>query len=495
MDDLLNEAWAWLVKKLLDWALSTFQTFLTWWMSDSAYSVQLTGEKGGVLFMLREYTNWLVAAMAFAGFLVAAFRIAIQRKGEPFRQAMTQFFELAVIILTLATLVNLLNIAGDRYSHWIIEGMGPKGDAWIDNWKNGLDLLGGDQGDTSFILAFFALAAALSSAIQFVLMLFRSGALIILVGILPALAAARFTTYGNAAYRQCVGLLVSFVVVKPVIATIDGGALALMASNYEADRLFGLALAAGSVFALPATMRAVMPAATEGLSFFGIRQVGHFTYGGTAMTMRGRAAGFVTGLLSGGSSGSAATRCAATGRAAVAAVAAGAAAVIRAAVQVAAHRLRLRTTARAADPGAIRAAARVAAPGDPADPVAGRAARPAAHPAVTRAAVRATVRAVVRTTVRAGIHRAPRGPTPPPALPHMTSPRTTFPRTTSLILTSPPSGATAVRFPATGPPTPAPPRADPRAGTPGVHRLPGTAARAAAPVAGGVQVAVRRPKE
>ncbi|MEV0660473.1 G-protein coupled receptor [Actinomadura luteofluorescens] len=307
MDDLLNEAWAWLVNKLLDWALSTFQTFLTWWMSDSAYSVQLTGEKGGVLYMLREYTNWLVAAMAFAGFLVAAFRIAIQRKGEPFRQAMTQFFELAVIILTLATLVNLLNIAGDRYSHWIIEGMGPKDDAWIENWKNGLDLLGGDQGDTSFILAFFALAAALSSAIQFVLMLFRSGALIILVGILPALAAARFSTYGNAAYRQCVGLLVSFVVVKPVIATIDGGALALMASKYEADRLFGLALAAGSVFALPATMRAVMPAATEGLSFFGIRQVGHFTYGGTAMTMRGRAAGLITGLLGSASGGSAST--------------------------------------------------------------------------------------------------------------------------------------------------------------------------------------------
>ncbi|GGT60722.1 hypothetical protein [Actinomadura citrea] len=308
MDDLLNEAWAWLVNKLLDWALSSFQTFLTWWMSDSAYSVNLGGERGGVLYMLREYTNWLTAAMAFAGFLVAAFRIAIQRKGEPFRQAMTQFFELAVIILTLATLVNLANIAGDRFSHWIIEGMGPKDDAWIENWKNGLDLLGGDEGDTSFILAFFALAAALSSAIQFVLMLFRSGALIILVGILPTLAAARFSAYGNAAYRQCVGLLVAFTAVKPVIAVIDGGALKLMASEYEADRLFGLALAAGSVFALPATMRAVMPAATEGLSFFGIRQVGHFTYGGTAMTMRNRASGLFTGLMGGGGgSGSAST--------------------------------------------------------------------------------------------------------------------------------------------------------------------------------------------
>ncbi|NDU77913.1 hypothetical protein GWI34_35675, partial [Actinomadura sp. DSM 109109] len=299
MDDLLDEAWAWLVNKLLDWALASFQTFLTWWMSDSAFSVQLSGEKGGVLYMLREYTNWLTAAMAFAGFLVAAFRIAVQRKGEPFRQAMHQFVELAVIILTLATLVNLLNIAGDRFSHWVITGMGPKDDSWVDKWKDGLSLLGGNKDDTSFILAFFALATALSSAIQFVLMLFRSGAMIVLVGILPSLAAARFTSYGNAAYRQCIGLLASFILVKPVIAVIDGGALKLMSSDYEADRLFGLALAAGSVFALPATMRAVMPAATEGLSFFGIRQVGHFTYGGTAMAMRKQATGLFSGLMSG----------------------------------------------------------------------------------------------------------------------------------------------------------------------------------------------------
>ncbi|MES9608662.1 hypothetical protein, partial [Actinomadura sp. NPDC000929] len=302
MDDLLNQAWAWLVSKLLDWALSSFQTFLTWWMSD-AYSVQMTGEQGGVLYGIREYSNWMTAGGAFVGFLVAAFRIAVKRKGAPFRQAMSQFFELAVIVLTLATLVNLLNIAGQRYSHWIVAGMGPKNDAWIDNWKNGIDLLGGNQDDTSFILAFFALAAALSSAIQFVLMLFRNGALVVLVGILPTVAAARFTSYGDAAYKRCLGLLVAFVAVQPVIATIDASALALMASKYEADRLAGLALAAGSVFAMPTTIRAVMPVATEGMGFFGIRQVGHFTYGGTAVTMRRSATGLFTGLLASGGGG------------------------------------------------------------------------------------------------------------------------------------------------------------------------------------------------
>jgi hypothetical protein len=309
VNDILDEAWAWLVKQLLNWALSTFDTFLTWWISGSgsAYNVQLTGEKGpgGVLYDLRLYTNWLTAAFAFAGFLVAAFRIAIQRRGAPFREALTQFFELAVIILTLATLVNLANIAGDAYSQWILEHMKPKGDAWKENWQNGLQLLGDDQDDVSFVLAFFALAAAISSAIQFVLMLFRSGALIVLVGILPAVAASRFSSYGNAAYRRCIGLLISFIIVKPVIATIDAAALKLMASpDYEADRLFGLALVAGSVFALPATLRAVMPAAAEGNSFFGLRQVGHFAYGGTSVTMRSRGLSLLGMFVPGGGSSS-----------------------------------------------------------------------------------------------------------------------------------------------------------------------------------------------
>lgn len=294
MDSLLDQAWAWLVHKLIAWALSTFKTFLLWWMSDSAYDVQLTGEKGGLLYSLREYTNWLTAGMAFAGFLVAAFRIAIQRRGEPFRKALSQFVELAVIILTLASLVNLANIAGDRYSDWVIGGLKPSGDAWIDNWQKGFDLLGGDQTDVSFIVAAFALGAAVATVIQFVLMLFRSGAMIILVGILPAVAASRFSAYGDAAYRKCIGLLISFIIVKPLIATIDGGALKLMASDYEADRLFGLALAAGSVFAMPATLRAIMPAVAENTGFFGVRQVGHFAFGGTA-TNAGRLTGFWSG--------------------------------------------------------------------------------------------------------------------------------------------------------------------------------------------------------
>ncbi|MFB9830833.1 hypothetical protein [Actinoallomurus acaciae] len=277
---------------------------LVWWMSDNSYSVRLTGEKGGLLYSLREHTNYLTVVMAFAGFMIAAIRIAVQRNGEPFRVALSQFFQLAVIVLTLATVVNLGNIAGDRYSYWILKDLMPKGDTWIENWKSGISVLGGHETDTSFLLAFFALAATVGTSIQFGLMLFRSGALIVLVGTLPPLAAARFTTYGDHAYRKCLGWLISFVLFKPVAATIYAAALKLLSSKSEADRLFGLALIAGAVFALPATMRAIMPAITESHSAFGIRQVGHFVFGSSAVN----AGKGVTVLEGAGGAGVAMTR-------------------------------------------------------------------------------------------------------------------------------------------------------------------------------------------
>ncbi|MEO3828174.1 hypothetical protein [Actinomadura sp. B10D3] len=303
MGELLDAAWGWLVDKVKDWALSTFETLLLWWMSDTAYYVRMTGEKGGVLYSLREHLNWMIAVMAFAGFMVAAFRMAIERKGEPLKAALSHFVELAVIVLTLATAVNLANIAADRYSIWIIQDLMPEG-GLAKEWDKGVDSLSMHKNDANFIVACFALFAAFSTVIQFLLMLFRSGVLIVLVGILPVVAASRFTSYGETAYRKCVHWLISFVLFKPVAATIYAAALKLMTSDNEADRLFGLALVAGAVFALPATMRAVMPGVAENNSFFGIRQVGHFAFGGTAVNV-GKRTGFWTGLtgIGGSSSG------------------------------------------------------------------------------------------------------------------------------------------------------------------------------------------------
>ncbi|MEU9021790.1 hypothetical protein [Actinomadura sp. NPDC048394] len=281
-----DDLWDWLCNKLIVWALSNLQTLLTWWLTSDAYEVPLTGEKGGVLYDLRTHVNWLTAVMVFAGFLVAAFQIAIQRNGKPFRDILSQFFSLTIISLSVVTIANLALILMDRYCNWIITGMGPKNDDWINYWDSHLfDSLKDPDGSSSFIVAFFALAAALASVIQFALMFFRSAILIIIVGLLPPVAASRFTSYGNAAYRRMVHWGISFYLFQGVAATIYGVALKLLSSPYEADHLMGLALVGGAVFALPATLRAVAPGVPEDMSSFGIRQVGHFAAGGTAMNL------------------------------------------------------------------------------------------------------------------------------------------------------------------------------------------------------------------
>ncbi|MEU5993309.1 hypothetical protein ABZ806_30435 [Spirillospora sp. NPDC047418] len=282
VDDFMDALTGWFYKWVISSALSSLQTNLTWWMSDSDYSLNLAGDsETGMLNLLREHTNFLTYIGAFAGFLVAAFRVAIQRRGGPFREALSQFVELVIIVFTLATAVNLASIAGDRYSAWILKSVAPESGDWTAAWTSGLNFYKG--AGLSLLVVVFAAAALVSNLVQYTLMLFRSGILIILVGILPVLAASRFTSYGNRAYKRSLGWLASWILFKPTAATIYTAAEGLMQSNSQADRLFGLALVGGAIFTLPATLRAVMPAITEDNSFFSPRQVGHFMFGGGAL--------------------------------------------------------------------------------------------------------------------------------------------------------------------------------------------------------------------
>ncbi|WP_202126047.1 hypothetical protein [Actinomadura physcomitrii] len=281
-----DDVWEWFCNKLLTWALSSLLTLLTWWLTSDAYEVPLTGDKGGVLYDLRAHINWLTAVMVFAGFLFAACKTAMQRNGQPFREIFSQFLSLVVISCSVVAIANLAFILMDRYSNWVITDLAPKQKDWSKYWNTrSYDSLKGHEAGTSFLVAAFALAALVSSVIQFILMMFRAGVLLIIVGVLPPVAASRFTSHGNAAYKSLVRLGISLWLFEGAAATIYAAALDLMASPYEADRLGGLALVGGAVFALPATLRAVVPEVEEDNASFGIRQVGHFAASGTSVTL------------------------------------------------------------------------------------------------------------------------------------------------------------------------------------------------------------------
>ncbi|MFG2247879.1 hypothetical protein, partial [Spirillospora sp. NPDC048823] len=284
IEDILDSILSWFTEQILLAAMDSFQMQMSWWIGES-YSQNFADRKGagGVLYFLRVHTNWLTSLMAFAGFIFAAFRAAIQRKGEPFRAAFSQFFELAIIVLMLATVVQLASIAGDRYSSWILWEAAPKDSNWTKKWNE--ELGPHQQAGTIFLLAIFGVFLTISSLIQWGLMLFRSAAMVVLVGIIPVFAASRYTSYGERAYKMAMGYLISWWAYGPIAATGAAAGQRLMASDYQADRFAGMALIIGMVFALPAVFSAIMPAVREDNNSFSPRQVGHFLFGGTAVNV------------------------------------------------------------------------------------------------------------------------------------------------------------------------------------------------------------------
>ncbi|URM97211.1 hypothetical protein LUW76_24240 [Actinomadura madurae] len=256
------------------------------WFINGAYDLNMNTPNGagGVLQTLRQHANWITAMAQGCGFLVAAFRLAIKRSGEPFRALMSQFFELAILVLCLATVVHVANVLADGYCRWILSG----DDSWTDNIMKDFETVGGgtDVPGTMGMMvvsAVFAVFATVSAVIQWMLMLFRSAAMVILVALLPTFAAARFTSYGDYAYKRALAILVSIYLWAPLGATGLAAGKQFLKSDYTTDHLVGLAWIVAMVVVYPTVNSAIMPAITQDTSSFGIRQAGHFWFGGSAM--------------------------------------------------------------------------------------------------------------------------------------------------------------------------------------------------------------------
>ncbi|WP_111830834.1 hypothetical protein [Actinomadura madurae] len=256
------------------------------WFINGAYDLNMNTPNGagGVLQTLRQHANWITAMAQGCGFLVAAFRLAIKRSGEPFRALMSQFFELAILVLCLATVVHVANVLADGYCRWILSG----DDSWTDNIMKDFETVGGgtDVPGTMGMMvvsAVFAVFATVSAVIQWMLMLFRSAAMVILVALLPTFAAARFTSYGDYAYKRAMAILVSIYLWAPLGATGLAAGKQFLKSDYTTDHLVGLAWIVAMVVVYPTVNSAIMPAITQDTSSFGIRQAGHFWFGGSAM--------------------------------------------------------------------------------------------------------------------------------------------------------------------------------------------------------------------
>ena len=80
---ILSQMLLWFTEQLGNSVIAMFQMMMSWWIE---IPTPATGDQSGTFVFLREHTGWLTALMATFGLVIAAGRVAIQRKGEPFRR-------------------------------------------------------------------------------------------------------------------------------------------------------------------------------------------------------------------------------------------------------------------------------------------------------------------------------------------------------------------------------------------------------------------------
>ncbi|TCB96795.1 hypothetical protein E0H26_14350 [Micromonospora zingiberis] len=217
----------------------------------------------GINDSIRSQTNWLVVTIAVASLLAAAFRMALERKGQP-------------LVVTLMGLVRLVITVSAAW--WVADWLAKEADSYSQHLydqgiKAQLKLIAncGTDGLTAFLLIIVGLLLLIAGCIHVILMYIRLGVMVLLTGTLPLAAAASMTEMGGNWWRKHLAWMVAWLAFKPVVGLIMySGAVMIGATSELSDgdqarhyKLAGVAILLMAAVALPALMRLVVPAMTS----------------------------------------------------------------------------------------------------------------------------------------------------------------------------------------------------------------------------------------
>lgn len=230
---------------------------------------------GGTVAFLQSSLWWIMLAVAVGGAMVGAARMAITMRAEPAKELLIALIRLVVITGASVTLVSLLITAADNFSSWIIDAStncnGGAVDACFGASIQQVLVLSSGSGLGMILVILLGIIAIFASLVQMVLMLARSGMLVILTGILPLSAAAGMSgDAGKQWLNKNIAWLVAFLLYKPAAAIVYAAAFQLVGTPWftqlaagSADGLIavttGLMMMVMALVALPALMRFVTP--------------------------------------------------------------------------------------------------------------------------------------------------------------------------------------------------------------------------------------------
>lgn len=296
-----------LAEKIVEAVGDLTTTLATFWIDTPSPDVSTST---AVSFVQGTLT-WFVLAVAVLSVLVAAAKMAWERRAQPGADLARSLVQLVLVSGAGLTGIALLVTAADSTAAWIIDR---STDDFGADLVRLLNLTDADLAVLAVIVVIVVgLIALLASIGQIALLVIRNGFLVLLAGVLPLSAAATNTQTGRAWFSKACAWLLAFILYKPAAAVVYATAFQLIGEDSSADRittaLTGLVLMILALLTLPALMRFLTPlvgAATSGGSGGGGAAVGALATGAIAMRApKGAGAAGAAGAAGSAGSGSA----------------------------------------------------------------------------------------------------------------------------------------------------------------------------------------------
>ncbi|MDX2601455.1 hypothetical protein PV379_41085 [Streptomyces caniscabiei] len=208
---------------------------------------------GSAIGKIMAEVDWIVAYVAVASLLLAAIRMAVDRKGQSMRQAFMGMWKVILVGAASVPVVTALMKASDAYAKDVYarSNLGDKA----------TEMLGVLTLNQPGLVLIFGLLVMLSSFVQIVLMYIRIGVLIMLVGTLPLAAASSMTGWGEGWWKKHIGWLAAWLLYKPAAALIIYSATSMTQDTKNLDQVIaGMGMLILAVFALPALLKLIVPA-------------------------------------------------------------------------------------------------------------------------------------------------------------------------------------------------------------------------------------------
>jgi type IV secretion system protein TrbL len=251
-----------LAKAIMEGMSQMVTTLSTFWVSMP--TVNLASEDGStpspvVAAVNSELMPWTLT-LAVLAVILGGIRMIWEQRGAPLKDLLRSLLTLTLVSGLGLGVISILVIAADAFSVAIIE-RSTDGKGFAQSMS--VLVMTGQTEVGVFILIVLGLIGLIASLVQIVLMVVRSGMLVILAGILPTTAAFTNTEMGRQWFQKAVGWTIAFILYKPAAAIVYSVAFLLMGNTSGQDALVGsitgFTLMIVALFALPALMRFVTP--------------------------------------------------------------------------------------------------------------------------------------------------------------------------------------------------------------------------------------------